>query len=186
MYKRQELRGVGAPQAMDQQSLYASHVKKMVEMTVPENTPNILKYSFWQAATTTIEALKQPRGPVHLNFPLREPLLPDLERKTKSSQQTALFAGQSILSTEQVQQLADQWYQKNGVLVVGGSHTEEEAALFIQLAEALQWPLLADPLANIVTHGQNSEVVIAHSDLFLNVATLPQEPEVVVLSLIHI
>ncbi|MDI7126287.1 hypothetical protein QMO32_30670, partial [Klebsiella pneumoniae] len=67
------------------------------------------------------------------------------------SQQTALFAGQSILSTEQVQQLADQWYQKNGVLVVGGSHTEEEAALFIQLAEALQWPLLADPLANIVT-----------------------------------
>ena len=40
--------------------------------------------------------------------------------------------------------------------------------------------LLADPLANIVTHGQNSEVVIAHSDLFLNVATLPQEPEVVV------
>ena len=79
-----------------------------------------------------------------------------------------------------MQQLADQWYQKNGVLVVGGSHTEEEAALFIQLAEALQWPLLADPLANIVTHGQNSEVVIAHSDLFLNVATLPQEPEVVV------
>ncbi len=65
-------------------------------------------------------------------------------------------------------------------MVVGGSHTEEEAALFIQLAEALQWPLLADPLANFVTHGQNSEVVIAHSDLFLNVATLPQEPEVVV------
>ena len=31
-----------------------------------------------------------------------------------------------------------------------------------------------------MTHGQNSEVVIAHSDLFLNVATLPQEPEVVV------
>ena len=79
-----------------------------------------------------------------------------------------------------MQQLADQWYQKTRVLVVGGSHTEEEATLFIQLAEALQWPLLADPLANIVTHGQNSEVVIAHSDLFLNVATLPQEPEVVV------
>ena len=29
---------------------------------------------------------------------------------------------------------------ENGVLVVGGSHTEEEAALFIQLAEALKWP----------------------------------------------
>ncbi len=54
-----------------------------------------------------------------------------------------------------MQQLADQWYQKKtAFLVVGGSHTEEEAALFIQLAEALQWPLLADPLANIVTHGQ--------------------------------
>ncbi|MGC3042206.1 2-succinyl-5-enolpyruvyl-6-hydroxy-3-cyclohexene-1-carboxylate synthase, partial [Enterococcus faecalis] len=49
-----------------------------------------------------------------------------------------------------------------------------------QLAEALQWPFLADPLANFVTHGLNSEVVIAHCDLFLNVATLPQEPEVVV------
>ncbi|MGC3071934.1 2-succinyl-5-enolpyruvyl-6-hydroxy-3-cyclohexene-1-carboxylate synthase, partial [Enterococcus faecalis] len=77
----------------------------------------------------------------------------DLERKTKSSQQTALFAGQSILSTEQEQQLADQWYQKNGVLVVGGSHTEEVAALFIQLAQALEWPLLSDTLANNVTQG---------------------------------
>ena len=52
----------------------------MVEMTVPENTPNMLKLQLWQAATTTIEVLKQPRGPVHLNFPLREPLLPDFTR----------------------------------------------------------------------------------------------------------
>ncbi|WP_429975825.1 2-succinyl-5-enolpyruvyl-6-hydroxy-3-cyclohexene-1-carboxylic-acid synthase [Enterococcus sp. DIV0086] len=175
-----ELRQVGAPQAMDQLQMYQNHVKLFVEMALPEATEEMLNYAYWQGAKGAAFAQQTPAAPVHLNFPLREPLLPDLERKTKSSQQTALFAGQSILSTEQVQQLADQWYQKNGVLVVGGSHTEEEAALFIQLAEALQWPLLADPLANIVTHGQNSEVIIAHSDLFLNVATLPQEPEVVV------
>ena len=122
-----ELRQVGAPQAMDQLQMYQNHVKLFVEMALPEATEEMLNYAYWQGAKGAAFAQQTPAAPVHLNFPLREPLLPDLERKTKSSQQTALLAGQSILSTEQVQQLADQWYQKNGVLVVGGSHTEEEA-----------------------------------------------------------
>ena len=104
-----ELRQVGAPQAMDQLQMYQNHVKLFVEMALPEATEEMLNYAYWQGAKGAAFAQQTPAAPVHLNFPLREPLLPDLERKTKSSQQTALFAGQSILSTEQVQQLADQW-----------------------------------------------------------------------------
>ena len=47
----------------------------MVEMTVPETIPALLRYSFWQASLAAIEAQKQPKGPVQINFPLhREPL----------------------------------------------------------------------------------------------------------------
>ncbi|MFR2834506.1 2-succinyl-5-enolpyruvyl-6-hydroxy-3-cyclohexene-1-carboxylic-acid synthase, partial [Enterococcus sp.] len=159
-----ELRGVGAPQAMDQQSLYASHVKKMVEMTVPENTPNILKYSFWQAATTTIEALKQPRGPVHLNFPLREPLLPDFTRTCSIQQNIAYLPTQQSLPAAVLTELAP-LFMKKGLLVVGESLTPSEAETLHALANHLGWPLVGDPLTNLATCGETSAHFLPQADL---------------------
>ena len=145
--------------------MYQNHVKLFVEMALPEATEEMLNYAYWQGAKGAAFAQQTPAAPVHLNFPLREPLLPDLEKNKEFS--TNGFIRWSINPFYRTSATASgSMVPENGVLVVGGSHTEEEAALFIQLAEALQWPLLADPLANIVTHGQNSEVVIAHSGLF--------------------
>ena len=174
-----ELRGVGAPQAMDQQSLYASHVKKMVEMTVPENTPNILKYSFWQAATTTIEALKQPRGPVHLNFPLREPLLPDFTRTCSIQQNIAYLPTQQSLPAAVLTELAP-LFMKKGLLVVGESLTPSEAETLHALANHLGWPLVGDPLTNLATCGETSAHFLPQADLIFPQLDADFIPEVVI------
>src|SRR5699024_4771616 len=71
-----EVQGVGAPQAMDQHALDGDHVKAMVDLALPEATPALLNYAHWQAVKLTSLALTRPQGPVHLNLPLREPLLP--------------------------------------------------------------------------------------------------------------
>ena len=78
-----ELRQVGAPQAMDQLQMYQNHVKLFVEMALPEATEEMLNYAYWQGAKGATFAQQTPAAPVHLNFPLREPLLPDLERKQR-------------------------------------------------------------------------------------------------------
>ena len=80
-----ELRQVGAPQAMDQLQMYQNHVKLFVEMALPEATEEMLNYAYWQGAKGAAFAQQTPAAPVHLNFPLREPLLPDLEKNKEFS-----------------------------------------------------------------------------------------------------
>lgn len=174
-----ELRGVGAPQAMDQQNLYASHVKKMVEMTVPENTPNMLRYSFWQATTTAIEAVKQPSGPVHLNFPLREPLLPDFTRSCSIQQSLAFPETNQTLSGETLTDLAP-LLAKKGLLVVGESLTVTEAQRLLDLAAFLGWPIVGDPLTNLATCGKTSDYFVSQADLIFPHLEESMNPEVVI------
>src|SRR5690625_2087006 len=73
-----ELRDVGAPQTMDQLAMYGDYVKEFVEMAPPEATDTYLKYARSRAARIVRVALMGEKGPVHVNFPFREPLLPDV------------------------------------------------------------------------------------------------------------
>ena len=94
------------------------------------------------AARAVIEAAGSPAGPVHLNLPFREPLvgsalpLPD-----------GRPAGRPWHEALGVDRRADPCDPPGrggrGVLVAGGGIDEPEAVL--ALAEALGWPVLADP-----------------------------------------
>lgn len=69
-----ELQEVGAPQTMGQKYLYGEHVKWFTEMPLPEATDTLMRYARFTANRVVATAWKIPLGPVHLNFPLREPL----------------------------------------------------------------------------------------------------------------
>lgn len=71
-----ELRDVGAPQTIDQRGLYGTHVKWFVEVALPEATPALVRYARTLASRAAGLAAAVPAGPVHLNFPFREPLVP--------------------------------------------------------------------------------------------------------------
>ncbi|MGM0219020.1 2-succinyl-5-enolpyruvyl-6-hydroxy-3-cyclohexene-1-carboxylic-acid synthase [Enterococcus sp. AZ126] len=175
-----ELRQVGAPQAMDQLHLFQNHVKEFIEMAIPEGTKMMLDYAYWQGMRATDTACQTPKGPVHLNFPLREPLLPDLNRSLTTEKTTEIISGKQQLSEEQLIKFVDAWQGKKGVLIVGGSHTPEEAEVFIELAETLNWPVLSDPLANITSCSKNSPLIMSYADLFIQEVEMIQYPEVVV------
>ncbi|WP_206911818.1 2-succinyl-5-enolpyruvyl-6-hydroxy-3-cyclohexene-1-carboxylic-acid synthase [Enterococcus sp. DIV0840] len=175
-----ELRQVGAPQAMDQFHLFQNHVKEFIEMAIPEGTKVMLDYAYWQGMRATDTACQTPKGPVHLNFPLREPLLPDLNRSLVTEKTTEIFAGKKQLSEEQLAECVDVWQGKKGVLVVGGSHTPEEAKIFIELAGMLNWPILSDPLANINSGSKESPLIMSYADLFIQEVDMIQYPEVVI------
>ncbi|MFO7319274.1 MAG: 2-succinyl-5-enolpyruvyl-6-hydroxy-3-cyclohexene-1-carboxylic-acid synthase [Limnochordia bacterium] len=71
-----EARGTGAPQTIDQLKLYGDHVKWFAEMPVPEARDELVYHARAFARRAWEGALGAPPGPVHLNFPFREPLLP--------------------------------------------------------------------------------------------------------------
>ena len=70
-----ELRDVGAGQTIDQVKLYGDAVKWFVEVGVHDVTDERLRWIRALACRAFWTAVEGPPGPVHLNFPLREPLV---------------------------------------------------------------------------------------------------------------
>src|SRR5207302_4351963 len=74
-----ELREVGAGQTIDQLKLYGEAVKWFSEVDLPDATAERLRFIRTLACRAYLTALGGPAGPVHLNFPLRDPLVLDGE-----------------------------------------------------------------------------------------------------------
>jgi len=100
-----ELRNISAPQTMSQQSLYGDKVKLAIELPLPSNEPAMLTYSYAQAFQLVAQAQNVPQGPVHGNFPFREPLLPDLSRATPNVRRKQFYSAVKQLDSERVAQL---------------------------------------------------------------------------------
>jgi 2-succinyl-5-enolpyruvyl-6-hydroxy-3-cyclohexene-1-carboxylate synthase len=150
-----ELRGTGASQTIDQVKLYGSAVRWYAESGVPERLPGMSGY--WRSLAGRAWAhaagdLGTRPGPVHLNIPLRDPLVPDPSTPTPGS-----AAGDwpdspdgrpdgapwtRIGGAVVAEPLELPWAER-GVVVCGDG--DYDAAALVALAEQAGWPVLAEP-----------------------------------------
>jgi len=160
-----ELRDVGAGQTIDQLKLYGDAAKWFVEVGTHEATPARLRWirtlacrAFWTATTGR-------RGPVHLNLPLREPLVLD-EGETLPPDDSGRPGGRPwVVHAQAAAQPAQVTFGgARGVIVAG--RDERHPALPEALARAAErcgYPLLADPLSGARRGG----AAVAHYDALL-------------------
>ncbi|SHM91659.1 2-succinyl-5-enolpyruvyl-6-hydroxy-3-cyclohexene-1-carboxylic-acid synthase [Gracilibacillus kekensis] len=149
-----ELRDVGAPQAIDQIKMYGNYVKWFHEMALPETTNNILQYTRNNADRAVQKSLYPVKGPVHLNFPFREPLIPDFTVDDvwgEASQELKHFHSiETQLDQTALSVIKNKLAGNKRVLIVCGPQDDpmlKESVL--QLAQAWQAPILADPLSSL-------------------------------------
>ncbi|MHC5249780.1 2-succinyl-5-enolpyruvyl-6-hydroxy-3-cyclohexene-1-carboxylic-acid synthase [Enterococcus sp. LJL90] len=173
-----ELRNVGAPQAMDQQNLYGNQVKQFSELNVPEAGDNLLRYSYWQGFTNSLVAQEVPKGPVQINLPLREPLLPVEVELDVNQFSTEVFKKTSV-NFELTGTSFEKLFEKKGLIVVGGSQSIETAQKLLALAEKLQWPIVGDPLTSLGNCGKISRQYLKHAELVFDQLEATFVPEVV-------
>ena len=166
-----ELRNVGAPQTMSQNQLYADHVKFFVEMALPESTPLMLRYSFWQGFQLAARAMTGVKGVVHANIPLREPLLPDLTQNTPIDL--------SLTQTTTQNLIVQGWFQKKGMIVLGGERSLAEARLALTLANHLGWPIVGDPLTQLANSESDGQNYLKQADVIFDEARDLPEVEVI-------
>ncbi len=159
-----ELRDVGAGQTIDQLKLYGGAVKWFVEVGVHEATPETMRWIRALACRAYWTALGGASGPVHLNFPFREPLvlserLPDAEGGRSDGQPWVTRTGPEPAAATELPSLP-----ARGVIVAGrherGPELGHAAARF---AERAGYPLLADPLSG-ARHGP---AAVSRYDLLL-------------------
>jgi 2-succinyl-5-enolpyruvyl-6-hydroxy-3-cyclohexene-1-carboxylate synthase len=185
-----ELRDIGAPQSIDQIKMYGDYVKLFKEMALPENTPEVLRYIRAAAGRAAGTAISNPAGPVHLNFPFREPLTPFLtgepvvaEGRADKRSYVAVNRGTASCHDRVIEKLVDELSGIERGLIVCGS--QEDPALreaVVRLAGTLHYPVLADPLSQLRSGSHDKKWVIDGYDAFLrNEETARQyAPEVVV------
>jgi 2-succinyl-5-enolpyruvyl-6-hydroxy-3-cyclohexene-1-carboxylate synthase len=170
-----ELRENGAGQAIDQLKLFGDAAKWFFEVGTHDASPERLRWMRTLACRAFSTALEGRPGVVHLNFPLREPLVvgeelpedstgrPDGRPYVRRALSPAAGShGGGGSSGLQLQKLVTS--AKRGV-VVAGRHERltplgEAAAAF---CEAAGWPLLADPLSG----ARRGSTAIAHYDALL-------------------
>ncbi|MBA2871860.1 2-succinyl-5-enolpyruvyl-6-hydroxy-3-cyclohexene-1-carboxylate synthase [Anoxybacillus calidus] len=184
-----ELRDVGAPQAIDQLNIYGKHAKWFVEMALPEGSKEMLRYARTIAARAAATAMTAPAGPVHLNFPLREPLVPNvteqtwaqIERKEPSYIQVSI--GKRTLELEQFQFIYERLDGiEKGLIICGEIDKPHFAEAVVKLAEALNYPILADPLSHLRSGTHSKECIVESYDAILKTEAAMRTlmPEVII------
>jgi 2-succinyl-5-enolpyruvyl-6-hydroxy-3-cyclohexene-1-carboxylate synthase len=174
-----ELRDVGAGQTIDQIKLYGDAVKWFVEVGVHDATAERMRWIRSLACRAFWTAVEGSPGPVHLNFPLREPLVLSTPLPADSSGRPdgRPWVRRSPAPAAPATELAG--LPARGVLVAGRYERDgrlgQSAARF---AERAGYPLLADPLSG-ARHGP---AAIAHYDLILRDERFADEmqPELVI------
>lgn len=184
-----ESRDCGTAQTIDQVRLYGEHVKWFVDLAAPEATDAMLRYARTTACQAVTAALQGPAGPVHLNVPLREPLVPVAvpgellpeERRTASGRagraggRPYAAAARSLLAPEEdmLRNLARDLAETSRGVIVCGPHDDPALAPSVcALAAVLGYPVLADPLSQVRCGPHNRSQIIDGYDAMLRVDAL--------------
>jgi 2-succinyl-5-enolpyruvyl-6-hydroxy-3-cyclohexene-1-carboxylate synthase len=183
-----ELRENGAPQAIDQNRLYGSHVKWFMDAALPEATNAALRYIRTLACRATALTHATPAGPVHLNMPLREPLTPEARANEplpeQHSRDSIAWEGRpdgapyavvsesplgapSALEITRLAKLLNG--VERGIIVAGPQDDEALIGPLRTLACRLRYPILADPLSQLRAQKSQSDEqhVLCTYDAFL-------------------
>lgn len=177
---------VGAPQTVDQHKIFGTAVNYYEALAVPQES-HYYTYPRQVARKAYMKAMDTKKGPVHINVPLFEPLVPELSRNHFEAGRSSFkvvkpnysnvfgFDNRNNLThiiniahnndgTKEINNLLERYER---ILILAGPQIDiDEADTIRSFGEALQAPILADPLSNV--RGCNtSDVVISTYDALL-------------------
>ena len=145
-----ELREVGAPQAIDQLRMYGQFVKWSTDYPVPEENEEVLRFVERHTQRAISISTTVPFGPVHINVPLREPLLINFDQQERQSTFVKRFSPRESINTEAMDWLDRVVKQSTqGIVIVGEMKSDINIDHFWTFASKLNWPVLADPLSRL-------------------------------------
>jgi 2-succinyl-5-enolpyruvyl-6-hydroxy-3-cyclohexene-1-carboxylate synthase len=165
-----ELQGVGAPQTIDQFELYGRHAKWFAELPVPDDASETEVEVRSTVARALAVATTAPAGPVQLNLPFREPLLPtgSLMAVDGVALRPGTASQRPLVPAELLERALPRLRSATRPLIVCGPLDRAGFATAVtDLAEALGAPVLADVLANVCPGSHAAELVIGHHDVLL-------------------
>ena len=178
---------VGAPQTVDQHKIFGTAVNYFEELAVPQES-HYYTYPRQVARKSYMKAMDTKKGPVHINVPLFEPLVPELSRNHFEAGRSSFTVvkpnygsvfgcrhekdlphiNNAIdIAHDNTNEINDLLERYERILILAGPQIDIDEANTIRFfGAALQAPILADPLSNVRGCG-TSKVVISTYDALL-------------------
>lgn len=149
-------------QTIRQTNIYGNHVKGSFSLPVDTSHPD----ANWQVERIVNEAINLseqfPKGPVHINIPLREPFYPQGEIKfSEDIKVIEAIKSSASLDKEIRTRLVKELSQYKKILIVAGQSTEEKELTGV--LSQLEVPVVTDIISNHHFSGS-----IKNHDLFLS------------------
>ena len=178
-----ELRDRGAPQTVDQVGIFGPHVRWSAELPLLDGEPETRRHIRSVVGRAVATAHAGPAGPVHLNIPFREPLIPtsalgplglldgvgafDSPRAAEGRARpfTDVVSGRRRLIAADLADLAARLLSvERGLIVAGPQDDPELPAALARLAAATGYPIVADPLSGVRCGPHDRSYVVSHAD----------------------
>ena len=197
-----ELRDTGASQTIDQSRFFDGIVRWSHDLGVAEPREGQVRY--WRSVVARAVAVSTEAansGPVHLNVPFRDPLVPTgddewieslgLAAPGSDPNERLPIAADARLGMAAAQPLDEilallagpdadraRIVPARGVVIVGDVADIEASDSAIALAEACGWPLISEPSGN----ARSGDTAVAHGPILLADATFAEEhqPDIVI------
>ena len=175
-----ELRDCSAGQTIDQTKIFGGFVRFFHELALPEIRSAMLAYLRQTLVHAVKISLQNNPGPVHLNFPFRDPLSPVLghssvvDSDTMESEATVVTRicesvhAEANLDRVAIERLVS---HRRGLIVVGAVNPPQGGESFAdnlsKIADKLGWPVLSDVLNPVRGYSDKYSALITHYDNLL-------------------
>lgn len=160
-----ELHDAGANQAINQVNHFGNYVRYFFNLPPPGDQVNA-RMVLTTVDSAAYNAMRAPQGPVHINCAFREPLdhrnqvwsfdcLRGLDRWFRNTEPYTRYLGMKMVSAfgnyccSVIEVLDIIKKAKQGLLLVGAIHTEDDMWAVALLARHLSWPVAADILSGL-------------------------------------
>ncbi len=154
-------------QTIYQENIFGKHVKKSFQLPSDYNHPDAV----WQIERVVNEAINlsqaQPKGPVHINVPIREPFYPAEGEVVQFSRHVRII--EQIATTKKLpnsffETFYDIWNQSGRKLIIVGQQQNEKLGEILKnISDEFGIPVLSDVISNAGFEG----AITAH-DVFLS------------------
>jgi len=182
-----DLRDRGAPQTVDQVGIFGGHVRWFCELPLLDGASETRRHVRSVIGRAVATARRGPAGPVHVNIPFREPLVPTsalgplgqlgspdavdmIDGLAPSADGhdgpfTDAMAGRPRLLAADIAGLAARIASvERGLIIAGPQDDPDLPAALARLAAATGYPIVADPLSGVRCGPHDRSLVISHAD----------------------
>lgn len=169
-----ELQGCGANQTIDQDRMFGIYVRGYLQLPHADPAPAMFRRLRFDAARATDRSRWPLPGPVHVNVPLREPLVEDRGARQIGSRfapgppPAVTSHSRLVPAPEAISRITDPLAGNPGLIVCGrGRFGARFAGEVVALGDRLHSPVLADPLSGLRFGADRVGRLVTHYDTFL-------------------